>query len=160
MVDESTNISVTGHLVVFATIMEEGLPVTVFLGLLEIEGGNKDAAVIFDTLLCNLRKWGLDLCKFVAFGSDDASSMVGVHGGVATRIKSQVNPFLLSCHCVAHRTNLLALDAAKSPQCKVISNTVDSLLNSISSFFSKSSKRKHALAALQDQLFDAKRTMK
>jgi len=87
MVDESTNISVIGHLVVFATIMEEGLPMTLFLGLLEIEGGKKDATIIFDTLLCNLKKWGLDLCKFVVSGSDGASSMVGVHGRVATRIK-------------------------------------------------------------------------
>ena len=41
MIDESTDISVTGHLVVFATIIEEGVPLTVFLGLLEIEGGKK-----------------------------------------------------------------------------------------------------------------------
>jgi hypothetical protein len=41
MIDESTDISVTGHLVVFATIIEEGVPLTVFLGLLEIEGGKR-----------------------------------------------------------------------------------------------------------------------
>jgi len=86
--------------------------------------------------------------------------MVGVHGGVATRIKGQINPFLLSCHCVTHKTNLAALDATKSPQCKVIFDTIDSLLNFISSFFNKSCKCKHVLTALQDQPFDAKRTMK
>ena len=41
MIDESTDISVTDYLVVFATIIEEGVPMTVFLGLLEIEGGKK-----------------------------------------------------------------------------------------------------------------------
>ena len=41
MIDESTDISVTGHLVVFATIIEEGVPLTVFLGLLEIEDGKR-----------------------------------------------------------------------------------------------------------------------
>ena len=55
MIDESTDVSVTGHLVVFATIVEEGVPVTVFLGLLQIKDGKKDAGVIFDTLLSNLR---------------------------------------------------------------------------------------------------------
>ena len=160
MIDESTDISVTRHLVVFASIVEEGLPVTLFLGLLQIPGSKKDATVIFDTLISHLRTWELDLCKFVAFGSDGASTMVGSQGGVATKIRLQVNPFLISCHCVAHRTNLAALDAAKAPDCKSLSAEVDSLLNSISSFFNKSSKRKHALTALQEEFLDAKKTMK
>lgn len=71
-----------------------------------------------------------------------------------------MNPFLFSCHCVAHRINLAALDAAKAPDCKVVSSEIDALLNSISSFFNKSSKRKHAFTALQEELFDAKKTMK
>ena len=75
MVDESTNISVTGHFVVFATIVEEGLPITLFLGLLQIKDDKKDATVIFDTLLSHLQVWELDLCKFVAFGSDGASTI-------------------------------------------------------------------------------------
>lgn len=41
MIDESTDISVTGHHVVFTTIIEEGVSLTVLLGLLEIEGGKK-----------------------------------------------------------------------------------------------------------------------
>ena len=77
MIDVSIDINVTGHLVVFATIVEEGWPVTLFLGLLQIEGSKKDATVIFDTLISHLQKWGLDLCKFVAFGGDGLSTMVG-----------------------------------------------------------------------------------
>lgn len=135
MVDESTDISVTGHLVVFATIIEEGLPVTLFLGLLPIEGGKKDANVIYETLLSKLRRWELNLRKFLGFGSDGASTMTGSATGVAARLKNQVNPYLLAVHCVAHRTNLAALDAAKSPACKVMSGEVDSLLNFVASFF-------------------------
>ena len=42
MIKKSTDIlSVTGYLVVFATIIEECVPMTIFLGLLEIEGGKK-----------------------------------------------------------------------------------------------------------------------
>ena len=55
MIDKSTDISVTGHLVVFTTIIEEGMPLTVFLGLLEIEGGKKDASVIFYCLVNHLK---------------------------------------------------------------------------------------------------------
>ena len=36
MVDESTDIFVLGHLVVFATFLEDGVPTCVFLGLLHI----------------------------------------------------------------------------------------------------------------------------
>lgn len=39
MIDESTDISATGYLVIFASIIEEGLPVTLFLGLLHLDGG-------------------------------------------------------------------------------------------------------------------------
>ena len=47
LIDESTDISITGHLVVFATIIEEGVPMIVFLGLLEIEGGKKYVSIVF-----------------------------------------------------------------------------------------------------------------
>lgn len=38
MIDESTNISVTCHVVVFAIFVEEIIPITIFWGLLEIYG--------------------------------------------------------------------------------------------------------------------------
>jgi hypothetical protein len=62
---------------VFATIIEEGLPVTLFLGLLQIEEDKKDSIMIYETLISSIRKWGLDLKKFVGFGSDGVSTMVG-----------------------------------------------------------------------------------
>ena len=116
--------------------------------------------MIFNILIAHLRTWGLDLCKLVAFGSHGASTMVGNQSGVATRVRNEVNPFLLACHCVAHRTNLAALDAAKAVDCKGLSSEIDSLLNSVASFFNKFSKRKHALSALQGELSDARKTMK
>ena len=120
----------------------------------------KDASIIFECLVNHLKIWELDLCKCVAFGSDGASTMVGSHGGVATKLKKNLNPFILSCHCVAHRTNLASLDASKASDCKVISDDVDMILNAIASYFNSSSKRKHALTTLQSVLFDAKKTMK
>jgi len=68
--------------------------------------------------------------------------------------------FLLACHCIAHRTNLAALNVVNTPDCKVLSTKIDVLINSISIFFHKSSKRKHGLTTLQEQLFDSKKTMK
>ena len=63
--------------------------------------------------------------------------MVSSQTGVLTRLRKEVNSFLLACHCVAHRTNLAALDAAKTPDCKILSTEIDVLINSISSFFSQ-----------------------
>ena len=77
MIDESTDISVTGHLVVFASFVEEGLPLCVFLGLLHIEEGKKDACIIFETLTKSMKEWELDFDKCVGFGSDGASTMIG-----------------------------------------------------------------------------------
>ena len=51
MVDESTDISVLGHLVVFATFLEDGVPTCVFLGLLYIPRGKKDVSMICKLLL-------------------------------------------------------------------------------------------------------------
>lgn len=94
----------------------------------------------------------MDLRKFVAFGSDSASTMVGSQGRVTARICNEVNLFLLSCHCVAHHINLTTLDVAKTPICKVMLSEVDFLFNSISSFLNKCSKHKCALTALQKYL--------
>jgi hypothetical protein len=100
------------------------------------------------------------LCKLLAFGSDRANNMVDFQIGVSTRLRKEVNPSLLSCHCVAHRMNLAALDAAKTPDYKVLSTEIDVLINSISSFFHKSNKRKHALTTLQEQLVVSKKFIK
>lgn len=95
-----------------------------------------------------MKQCGLDLCKFVAFGSDGTSTMVGSKNGVATQIRNEVNSFILSRHYVAHRTNLAVLDVAKTSAYKTIFNEVESLLILVASFFKKSSKRKYALATL------------
>ena len=51
MIDESTDISVTWHFVVFATFIEGSLSITCFLDLLCIEGGQKDSMKNFETLM-------------------------------------------------------------------------------------------------------------
>ena len=39
--------------------------------------------------------------------------MIGKQNGVAARLKEKVNTFLTLIHCVAHNTNLGAIDATK-----------------------------------------------
>ena len=61
MIDESTDISVQGHLVVFVTFLEASLSITCFLGLLWIVDGKKDLKLIFDTFMDVVKTWGLDI---------------------------------------------------------------------------------------------------
>ena len=56
MIDESTNVSVTGHIVVFACFVEEGLHVAVFLGLIQISDGKKNSKKIYDALLAAMKE--------------------------------------------------------------------------------------------------------
>ena len=41
MIDEFTDVSVTSHIVVFATFVEEEIPISAFWGLLEIPSSQK-----------------------------------------------------------------------------------------------------------------------
>src|ERR1700738_4394273 len=139
MIDESTDISVVGHLVIFAIFLEGGVVTTSFLGLLWIVDGQKSSSVIFDLLIGALKTWGLDMNKCVGFGSDGASTIVGKNIGMTTFLE-KVNPFLTSTHYVAHRTNLAALEAFKIKSCKKLSLNVDHVLNTLASHFNKFSK--------------------
>ena len=84
MINESTDISVTEHLVVFVIFIEGFLPIICFFGLFCIEGGQMDFMKIFETLMIVVKTWGLDIIWCVGFGSDGASTMVRRINGVAT----------------------------------------------------------------------------
>jgi hypothetical protein len=105
MIDEFTNISVTGHLVMFATIVEENLSKIVFLRLLQLDGGKKDSASIFNFVISQLRLWDLNLYKLLAFGSDGASNMVGSQPGVSIGLRKEVLiPLSLSLYRSSHES--------------------------------------------------------
>ena len=160
MIDESIDVSVTGHIVVFACFVEDGLLVAVFLGLIQISDGKKNSKEIYDALVAALKEWDLNLDNFVGFGSDGASIMVEKKTGVFATLKKEVNPFITAVHYIAHRTNLAALQAASTKPCDVMSSKVDDLLNSLAAHFKKSNKRKSCLLKLQEELFDSKKVLK
>ena len=159
IIDESTDKNVPGHLIVFVIIIDDGVLMIVFLGLLDI-AVEKNGTIIFECLANHLKIWIVGLCKYMAFGSDGASTMVGSYSGVARILKNNLNPFFLSCDCISHKTNLAALDASKISDCKVISDEVNTILNAIVSYFNISSKRKHILITLQTIFFYANKIIK
>ena len=142
MIDDSTNVSVIGHVVVFATFIEDRLLISIFLGLLQIANDRKNAEFFFEKLLKFVKERGLDLSKCVAFGSDGSSTMVGSKSSVATRLR-EVSPFVISVHYIAHWTNLATLQDDESNECKVVSCEIDKTTNLLAAHFKKSGKKKN-----------------
>jgi hypothetical protein len=70
MIDKFINVSVIGHLVVFGTIVENKLPMSVFLGLSEITNCRKNVQELFEKLFVAIKDWGLNLRKCVDFDSN------------------------------------------------------------------------------------------
>ena len=130
MIDESTNISVTWHFVVFATFIDGSLYIASLFDLLWIERGQKDSIKFFETLMIAVKPWRLYIAKCVGFGSFGVSTMVGRNNGVAALLKKE-SPFMTSTHCISHRTNLAALEASKTSSCKELSVEIDTLINNL-----------------------------
>jgi len=79
--------------------------------------------------------------------------MLGSYNGVTSKLKKEVNPFLLTIHCVAHRTNLATLDGVSSSLYKDMSRVIAKMLNDIAFYFKKWSKAKCELALIKKELF-------
>jgi hypothetical protein len=77
MINESTKISIIGHLMSYVTSIEKGLPMVIFLGLLEILDGKKMFNFFFECFLSNVKEWGLNLDQCITFGLDEVVTMVG-----------------------------------------------------------------------------------
>ncbi|MCO5612944.1 hypothetical protein L7F22_067217 [Adiantum nelumboides] len=143
MMDESTDIQLKQHLIAYASFIEDYEPITIFLGLLEIDGGS--SAHLHSVSLKFMSSLGLDIHKLVCFGSDGASAMISRHNGLSARLKRD-NHFMMNIHCVAHRASLCLVDAVKDSS---VAQELDACMNAIASLVSKSSLRTSKLESLQ-----------
>ncbi|CAI7746411.1 unnamed protein product [Closterium sp. NIES-54] len=89
-------------MIVCVHFMKEGGSVCEFLMLLTVD--KCDAASLVDVLLTHLDAVGIDLSKIVGISTDGARVMTGISNGVVARLR-QRNPYLVSCHCIAHRSS-------------------------------------------------------
>ncbi|MCO5601158.1 hypothetical protein L7F22_055277 [Adiantum nelumboides] len=75
MVDESTDIAIHHHMVVYISYLEKGcVPCTSFYGMIRTH--DSSAQGIYATLMLEMEKANLDITKLTAFGSDGCSTMV------------------------------------------------------------------------------------
>ncbi len=112
LADESTDLSVTKKLVLYAKVLSPSfVPSTHFLANLKITSatGRDIADVIKEYLDSN----GIPMDKVSGFGTDGASVMTGKKEG-ATGYLMRLNPAILNIHCIAHRLALCSSQAANS----------------------------------------------
>ena len=84
--------------------------------------------------------------QMVSFGSDEASSMRGIHEGLASKLLREV-PHLLCIHCVAHHEALAITDASNYfPEFSYISK----LANKVYPWLRKYEKRHGEFKSLLD----------
>ncbi|XP_070576346.1 uncharacterized protein C17orf113-like [Ptychodera flava] len=149
--DESTDISVSKKLVMYVRVIEEDFtPKTRYIGNVKVKDGT--AETIATELKINLlEKHRVKPSQLIGFGSDGASVMRGRKNGVSVRIQREVNPYLISIHCVAHRLALCTSQAADGiPYLKKYRQT----LTDIYYYFKRSAVRTEGVKEIQAILDD------
>ena len=120
-----------------------------FISVLELPDGTAPSIVAAVCKLCD----DLDLDmrnRLCGLGSDGASVMLGVRGGVSKRLKDKV-PFLAAHHCIAHR---LVLACGQSADEISYLKRFKSVLDQLYRFYSNSAVRTAGLRAIQEVLND------
>lgn len=142
LIDGSTDVSVKEQEIVHIKYLENGMPVTLFLGLIEVENGTAEGILeglgsFFSQL--GVANWKT---KLVGLGKDGASVNVGSQSGLGAILKRDI-PYLIQIHCIAHKLELAVLDACKQVNyVEKFQNIVKRLLK----YYSKSGKRLHELS--------------
>ena len=103
MIEESTDVSMEKHLIIYIRYLDNGKLQTSYLTLLKIVFA--DASVVFNSVVSYLRSCSIYLSKVYGFSSDGAAVMTGKQNGVAYRLSNE-NPYMLSMHCIDHKLAL------------------------------------------------------
>ena len=154
MLDESTDITTTKTLMVYAHVIVDGVRKTHFLA--DVQLYECTAVAITDVLEGVLKDYSLNPKKCIGFGSDGAKVMTGRENGVSALLKRK-NPCMVSIHCVAHRLALASSQAAEGINVIV---QYQKTLSAIYSHFSHSSVRTEHLAVVQQVLEEPEIKMK
>ena len=121
--DEVTDVSVLEMLITFIQHFDNktGNVETRVLFVEDVlkNSSSANAETIFSVLTSQLTKIGLEVKNCSSLVSDGAAVMTGLRGGVAARLK-EVNPRLISMHCLCHKLALACTDT--SAQIEYIKN--------------------------------------
>ena len=142
-IDESTDVSHTSEMIIYVQYADVAADYVIkleyFAMVPAMGSGSKE---LFDTLTKAVKdRSKLLFDKWVTFGSDGPSVMVGAQNSVVQRLKV-LKPWLVDNHCVGHRQPLAAKDAFDSVRhCAKL----DEVVHACGSFFSWSTERRNEL---------------
>ena len=153
LIDKSTDLSVSKHLVVFVRLVDcDFVPHTYFLKNVTVKDPQSTANVLYKSLKEALTEEKIDMGKIYGFGSDGASVMVGKLHSVSALTRKE-NPHCVNVHCMAHRLNLATSQASKHiPYMKEVEKTLSDLYFYFGG--SNSGNRKFELEQIQTILKD------
>ena len=146
--DETTDVSTTKALVVYAKAVVRAKVHTFFLALKELRDGT--APAVTESLKETVSQYGLTTERVAAMGSDGAAVMVGRENGVVARLAKE-QPSLVNIHCVAHR---LALAVSEAADTVAPVKRFKGFVGSLFTYFHRSSKRTGQLQASFEEVFD------
>ena len=118
-----------------------------FIKFSDVSKDRSDAAIA-RLVVAQLTELGC-LKKLIAQKYDGAAVMSGVLNGVQAKVKDSA-PDAIFIHCLAHKLNLVLIQAAlRIPKCNIFFST----LGGLSSFFTSSSKRTAVLDDMVEKRF-------
>ena len=158
LVDDVSDISVMEQMITFIQFYDkDSSEVTVeFLSvdnLLE-KHDSANAVAMFHTIQSNLQACTLSTDKLIGLATDVASVMVGRKNGLGAKLKD-VNPRLISVHCVCHNLALACTDAKDNGNLKFIKE-VETVVTQLWKLFENSPKRLACYLKVQQQLKNLK----
>ena len=158
LVNDVSDISVMEQMITFIQFYDkDSSEVTVeFLSvdnLLE-KHDSANAVAMFHTIQSNLQACTLATDKLIGLATDGASVMVGRKNGLGAKLKD-VNPRLISVHCVCHKLALACTDAKDDGNLKFIKE-VETVVTQLWKLFENSPKRLACYLKVQQQLKNLK----
>ncbi|KAH8077541.1 4-(cytidine 5'-diphospho)-2-C-methyl-D-erythritol kinase [Aureococcus anophagefferens] len=147
MMDESTDVSHSGNMIIYLRVFIKGKYTTVFWRILHVPDAT--ALGLFTALAAAFEMDGIPTSTIVSFASDGAAVLMGSVNGVAVRARKRFNARIVVAHCVGHRHALTAVDAATG---NLVAETLDTSMAEVVTYHSNSNQRRDHLAKLQESL--------
>ena len=154
LVDDVSDISVMEQMITFIQFYDEHSS-EVAVEFLSVDNllekhDSANAAAMFQTIQSNLQACTLPTDKLIGLATDGASVMVGRKNGLAAKLK-EVNPRLISVHCICHNLALACTDAKDDANLKFIKE-VETVVTQLWKLFENSPKRLACYLKVQQQL--------
>lgn len=155
MFDGATDVSVSENEIVYARVVEQGVPRNVYVKINSVAHAHAEGVLgaitsAMDSVTVE-PAWDWKQ-KLIATGSDGANVNLGKRHSVAKLLKDQV-PHLFAMHCVSHRLELGAIDAMKERDGKLFAD-IKSVLMYLHKHYHYSPKALRELQLLSDAMED------